>query len=253
MRYELLGLLSLSLLACDRDVYLEINVEDDDGACPCETCPPPEQGDCDLPEGCCGSADCDPEPEPDTPDPPGDDDVAPEAKMRILDDDQPSYFTVELTDAGPWSEVYPGWCVDADHGISEGLYYQVDLYSTYGDIPAGIVEKPQNFPQVNYLLNHHHHGDWITTAGQPQMVTIEDIQVAIWRLIDDDLGTGLEPNPAVVSYLVADTLTAGVGYIPGCGDLLALLAVPAENQDDDGENDIQSVVVETPMPPEACL
>ena len=75
----------------------------------------------------------------------------PAQATEVLTNPAPSnvaYFSVALSNAGVFNGTYLDWCVDTTHTINPGSSYTVDLYSTAGTIPAGLVSMPQNFPEV---------------------------------------------------------------------------------------------------------
>lgn len=52
----------------------------------------------------------------------------------------PSYFNVEISNAGLFDGIYDGWCIRSDRPI-ELTTYNVSVYSSYGVIPAGILSE----------------------------------------------------------------------------------------------------------------
>lgn len=126
-----------------------------------------------------------------------------------------SYFNNTVT--GSVNGYYTAWCVDVDHAISIGTEYQGQAFSSLGALPAGVVDHPENMDLVNYVLNQ----DYLS-----QGMSYGDIQLAIWMLIDD---TTTEPGPYTPGHaeaIVADALANGEGFVPSCGDILAVVVVP---------------------------
>ena len=184
-----------------------------------------------------------------------------QVRLRLLDTSvgERSSFTIRLSSAGVLDGEYEGWCVDADHYISRGRDYSASLYWTYEKIPVGVVEKPQNFDVVNYLVNTYQAGAQIALGNvwdgsyRVETVTKDDLQIAIWTLIDDSFGPVEGPwSQARVDAMVHASLELGGAFVPGCGDLVAGLVVPDENLDVVWGNEVQSVVVAVPVPWTAC-
>ncbi len=157
-------------------------------------------------------------------------------------------FAITLEGIGEGFDVsdgtYDGWCVE-NNGAPN--HFQVLLYSSYDpempaavafyqsdDIPLvedGLVPlgDPVPWDRLNYLLNHKQGGR-------------EDVQAAIWELIWGDAST-LERTPAALDMLdAADTF--GDGYVPGEGDIMAVILYV------DGLHleGYQETVIEVPVP-----
>lgn len=139
-----------------------------------------------------------------------------------------SYFTTTITNGGFLNGVYEGWCVDTSRTIG-GSTRSALAYSSYDSDVAtlGLVDKPANIDALNWLLNQ----DWVgKTAGGGGTITQGDVQRAIWTIIDDGqsssgLGTWTQAH---VDQIVADALTNGDGFVPSCGDCLAVILVPVD-------------------------
>jgi hypothetical protein len=126
--------------------------------------------------------------------------------------------------------IYLGWCVDFDSAISGGYPYVSGVYSSYGPIPAGLLEYPENLDLVNYLLNRDIVGQSSACGG---VYTYGDVQQAIWDLLEGRRG-GLPPNfewayslgpweACRVDELVADALANGEGF---CGECAGVIIIP---------------------------
>ena len=141
-----------------------------------------------------------------------------------------SYFTLAVG-GGTWLDgLYDGWCIDADMGaaLMRDQDIPAKVYCSYGEIPTGLVEHPENFPLVNWILNQV----YIGTSGPTGVpYTTGDVQMAIWALIDDDEGWGEGPTTeANVAQIVADAQLRGAGFVPGCGDYLGIIIAPLDEQ-----------------------
>ncbi len=150
-----------------------------------------------------------------------------------------SYAELEIfgDNAGDLAGTYENWCVDTDIPFAPGKVYDALLYSSY-DAPGGIVSYPENFPLINYLVNNYAVGDQVqpmddcdkpTEGRDLELITIGDIQMAIWDLIDG----GTRPVPSVwsqerVNAIVCEVEANGVGFIPGCDERIVFLVVPVD-------------------------
>jgi hypothetical protein len=146
-----------------------------------------------------------------------------------------SYF--QTTTAGIINGTFDGWCVDTDRHIISGATYTADPVSSYDpNLPAGLVEYPHNFDLVNYIMNQNYVG---------QGYTYSEVQRAIWTLIDDYTSTaGLGPwTQENVDAILQDALTNGEGFVPGCGQVMAVILNPLISG-------VQITVIPQPVP---CL
>ncbi|KAB1196495.1 MULTISPECIES: hypothetical protein [Haloferax] len=141
-----------------------------------------------------------------------------------------SYFNLTVSGGTVVNGLYDSFCVDTDRTISPGATYTAQVYSSYESLPAGLIENPQNLDLVNYIINQ----GWVgtTSAGGYGTYTYGDVQRAIWTLVDDEVsGAGLGSwNQNRVNEILADTQANGEGFVPGCGDYLAVIFVPGNNQ-----------------------
>jgi hypothetical protein len=159
----------------------------------------------------------------------------------------PAYWSFDISNAGAFNGTYLGWCIDLGHEMQENTTFNcARIYSSLDTLPScdvgpGLIEHPENFDKVNYLLNHWHVGDMIQqktlncadTLGTDTINAV-DIQKAIWRLLDEGPGNiwAEYSNPLVVNALICDAYANGTGFIPNCanGDMIAFIVIP------DGEN-----------------
>ncbi len=138
-------------------------------------------------------------------------------------------------------EIYTGWCIDLGHHVTRGVDYPVLLYSSLGaSLPVPFDSIP--WDMINYVLNHE--------QGNGQ-----DIQQAIWFFVDgvDWADTAAKlladgyPNPPVPSTLAAamviDAQTNGVGFVPGPGEVVAVICSPTDVA-------IQDTIIELTIPQE---
>ena len=138
----------------------------------------------------------------------------------------PAYFNTIVTDGGALNGSYEGWCVDTDHVIYQNTPYTANVFSSYESLPAGLVEFPQNFDLVNWIINQ----DFVDKSAAPLAgnYTYGDVQRAIWELIDDTASTsGLGTwSQAHVNQIKALAQANGEGFMPTCGDMVAVVLQP---------------------------
>jgi len=139
-----------------------------------------------------------------------------------------TYYDINLNTTGVLDDMHNGWCMDTDIGYYWGGIYDVDIYSTYDPafLAMGMVEHPENFDLVNYVVNQHYVGQASRSGG---VYTIGDVQRAMWTLIDDEPGVGGLGNWSQVraDEIMADAYAYGEGYIPPCGGMVAVALPPA--------------------------
>ena len=144
----------------------------------------------------------------------------------------PTSFNVELINGPFLSDIYDGWCLDSDVFTALNSVIDVNVYSSYGDIPAGplpnnVTQTVPNPPpadpneyllnslqEVNWIINeivgpgnisviddrsYYQYTDPLDPSGQQYHFTLGDIQRAIWgltgsRKFADSLITGPAPR-----------------------------------------------------------
>jgi len=163
------------------------------------------------------------------------------ADFEIKSSGPNSYLNVDVSDAGWLNGEYSGWCLDSDNDIDEEtLYNDVDVYCSYGDLPEGLVEYPENLDLVNWILNNVSVGQASTCDGD---YTFGDIQYAIWSLIDDNLPSSLSSLGAWeqcrADEIIANAQANGEDFEPGCGELLGVIFDPGV--------DLQIVMIAVPI------
>jgi len=148
-----------------------------------------------------------------------------------------SYFDLSIAD-GALAGNYAAWCVDVAGSLDAGECFDANVYSSFGVIPDGVVDNPENLDLINWILNQ----EWF---GVDSPYTIGDVQWAMWELIDDN-------NCVSCTYLVPwdDTtvrgmeivdlaMASGEGYEPGLGDVLAVVLEPTDGK--------QKVIIPIPL------
>ena len=157
----------------------------------------------------------------------------------------PSYYDVTILGSSVLAGVFDNFCIDTDNTINPGAIYTVNVYSSYEVIPDGVVEFPENFDLVNYILNQGYAG---TASQDGSLFTYSDVQRAIWTLIDDTMSTaGLGPwSQDRVDQILDDALANGEGFEPDCDQYIGVVLAPV------GGYQITMAQVSLALVPEAC-
>ncbi len=140
----------------------------------------------------------------------------------------PSYFDTTVSNGGILDGTYDGWCVDTSRGIASGTPYTAEVYSSYESLPAGIVDFPHNLDLVNWIINQNYPGT--DSPGGFGTYSFSDVQRAIWALIDDtqsDAGLA-DWDPNRVQEILDAAAAAGEGFLPQCGQTVAVILVPVD-------------------------
>jgi hypothetical protein len=108
--------------------------------------------------------------------------------------------------------------------------YSAYVYSSNGNIPPiQSLEYPENLDLVNYIINQHYIGKPSKCDGN---YTLGDVQLAIWTLVDDYVPTGLEAlgpwSQCKVDEIVSNAIALGEGFVPRCGQVLAIILETTE-------------------------
>lgn len=112
---------------------------------------------------------------------------------------------------------YPFWCVNRFMELWTATTYPADVVCSYrlSQIPAGMIDKPENLDLVNWILNQ----DFAAKGWGPYSV-----QTAIWALLSND-------PPAIYSDtrpILDDAYANGEGFVPTCGQLVGILLFPRD-------------------------
>jgi hypothetical protein len=157
--------------------------------------------------------------------------------------DDNAYFNLTIDDSSDFlsgTEI-PAWCADVDLGLDNNETASFDVYSSYGELPEGKFEKPENFDKVNWLLNQSIIGE--ESANGLGEYTFGHVQYAIWLLIDDSICQictfltnptstwNTDGNDVAQAEEIRDlALAQGSGFKPSVGELLAIVLVPDGRQ-----------------------
>jgi hypothetical protein len=164
-----------------------------------------------------------------------------------------AYARARLSNAGPLDGLYDAWCVDPDT-TGEAWTYPVDLYSSYASLPPEAVVSAGNLDLVNYLINTFAlNSSLVAPCGgeEPEVgvIGVDDIQEAIWRLVSPTSETF---DSCLASAMVARAQAEGEGFLPGCDDKLAVIALPVANQSPPLYDDSQVLALQMPAAPGGC-
>ncbi|MBN1632678.1 MAG: hypothetical protein JW917_00760 [Ignavibacteria bacterium] len=181
-----------------------------------------------------------------------------------------SYFKSTFTDAGFLTGMtLESYCIDPDVYMNPagGLELQGYIYSSYETLPGYInteLENTFNLDLVNWIINNYEAGSTVTpksynvdwhsahypfpstnfgsAVNTPLPVTWEDIQAAIWALMDNDvvydswrylpnLTYRNEGQENAWGIIYAALTTPGAeGFTPGCDQKIAAILVPVDPQ-----------------------
>lgn len=172
----------------------------------------------------------------------------PEEVVSIRTTENPgdnAYFGFEILDSDLAGTDLEGWCIDVDGYLEVEGPYDFNVYSSYEDISGledakgnPIVENGDKFDEVNWIMNQDFIGKVSPISGETY--TYGMIQWAIWQLLDDqncrncyfltgDVKDGWKQNSealeAVAMEIVDAALENGDGFVPGCGEQVALIFV----------------------------
>ena len=152
-----------------------------------------------------------------------------------------SYFKTTVTGGTSLDGSYSGWCIDPINEIYQNTDYDATVYSSYGIIPEGLVEKSENLDLVNWVINQNFAG--MPSKNCEGSYTYGDLQLAIWKLLvsgDYSNSRGLgEYSVCRADEIVASAMAKGENFVPSCGQKTAvILFVP----------NIQLTIIEVPVP-----
>lgn len=171
-----------------------------------------------------------------------------------------AYFDLTIADGTGFlsGSNIPAWCADQDLSLENNETAEFDVYSSYGDLPEGTFEFPENFDKVNWLLNQSLIGE--DSPNGLGAYNFGHVQYAIWLLIDDSVcqictylsdpinNWNADGNDVAQAQELADLATAqGDGFVPSVGESLAVVLVP------DGKQSVIVLKEVEELPCEDCL
>jgi hypothetical protein len=155
--------------------------------------------------------------------------------------------------------LYYGWCVDHARDINVWNWYSGDVMSAYdGRLQPGgrfenAVDKPQNLPNLAWLINNINVGDQWNGDNCNYVITKQDLQNAVWDVIDDangyetadgtpiTSGWNVPDHVCVAKQVAALALEKGNDYQLDCSDPNE--QIPILFIVDDSESNIQKQVM----------
>ncbi|MGM3305161.1 SdrD B-like domain-containing protein [Anabaena sp. WFMT] len=151
----------------------------------------------------------------------------------------PSYINVTITNGGLLNGVYDAWCVNSSFNIAKGTYNNASVYSSYGNIPTGILytgsQTITSLPdpyldklqQINWLLNNVTEAANIVNNKYQYdgfNYTQYDVQLAIWILLGEtnilnsgDYNTLQDYSQENANRLVDMAIANGTSFVPVAG------------------------------------
>jgi hypothetical protein len=102
------------------------------------------------------------------------------------------------------------------------------MLCSYGTLPAGLVDYPENLDLANWLMNQNLIGT--EAPGGLGIYTKYDLQMALWTLLDDPPPSSDYPDadPARVAAMVASAQANGEGFKPGAGQFCIIIINPVD-------------------------
>ena len=105
------------------------------------------------------------------------------------DDYQDAYWKLSVLDGFGFdglNGIYDSWCSDFDVFITPGVELLAKVFNTYevsSGQYGGIVESPENFDAINWLLNQAFDTQTCTHANRAY--NAREIQAAVWHLVEE--------------------------------------------------------------------
>lgn len=127
-----------------------------------------------------------------------------------------------------------GWCLDEqgqmDTAVTFGTSYHLSVLpdgspnpvavALIGSQASALAGSPVNY--LNYLINR----PYVKDCGNGGPYTATEIQVAIWHLTNGLAMDAYGANPVNVKAILDDVIGNGADFVPGCGDLVLVVADP---------------------------
>lgn len=154
-----------------------------------------------------------------------------------------NYFSISIQDSGLLQGTYDGWCADWGVEIEANTPYNAKFYNSYSTLPEGLVDRPENLDEVNWLLNKNFVGR--SSSDGHGVYTSSDVQLAIWSLLDNYFETTTvgEFSQARVDELVAKATQYGSNFVPRCDQVIGIILEPSVPSTG---NRVQTTITEVP-------
>ena len=130
-----------------------------------------------------------------------------------------SLFYSTVNGAGDLDGVYDGFCVDLARTIYPGEINDTYMVSSYSIDAQSLVDRPENLPLLNYFINQ----DYVAMG-----YSIESIQTAVWRLMDNDLFNWKGYSEVEVQSILADVYLNGVDFVPAYNQKVVVIFNPVD-------------------------
>lgn len=161
--------------------------------------------------------------------------LPPSQVNMVATDGASSYFDITLSSVPMGYDVtngvYLGWCIDRSVTMPRGSTFAVMLYSSC-DPPSDPALDGYEWDKVNYILNN-----------KPSAATIDEIQQAIWNYVNLEGPYTAELAGALA--IVADAEANGDGFVPGPGEVVAVILMP---EDPEVGEPAQATIMELMIP-----
>jgi hypothetical protein len=158
------------------------------------------------------------------------------------------YWNFNLSNAGSFNGNYCGWCMDLGTGIETPNFNCARMFSSLAPFPEylkPIIEGWQEMDKINYLINNFEPGQTVqlkgvncNDSGGTDVLTVIDIQKAIWMILDMGPGVHRPEWEALTTVgkrnaILCDVMTNGEGFVPSCanGDVIVFFIDPGLNPD----------------------
>ena len=141
---------------------------------------------------------------------------------------------------------YASWCVNEKEQIGQNHNWIAELFSTYApNVLTTFADYPvttAGWSELNYIINKKQ-----AYLGAPWNATPTDIQNAIWVLLQ---GATNDPGAsAAANAICADALANGANFVPGPGQVVAVLVYFSSPWDTTrATQNLQDLVIEVPVP-----
>lgn len=160
------------------------------------------------------------------------------ANFEIQLDMDVTYLKTTVSEGGILNGVHSGYCINSRISITHGNIYNAFVYSQYS-LPDDFskVDKPGNFPKVNWIINYIDLGEEYSYA---------DVQRAIWELLENNPADIADPPLPYDPDKVAEIIAAAEAYeddegefVPVCGQYVIIILDPVQ--------DVQPVIIWKPF------
>ncbi|QIZ71208.1 calcium-binding protein [Oxynema aestuarii] len=148
--------------------------------------------------------------------------ILPDSVYIDVEQNNQSYWKITINDGTSIDGVHNGWCIDWGTPPSDGI---ANVYSSYGSLSQNILSRinEENLDSINWILNKN----WNSTQSpEGNGFQGEEVQNAIWSLIDE--GNSIFPgtNDVDSNYIRQQALQNGNGFVPNADDNVVIILEP---------------------------